>query len=208
MRTFNKTLLREFLAFDNKQVTEAHYKEIKKVTRALLEKYHANKVHLFKDLEDHAVGAVLSLKHLYDTRYDGYNFIYTIIRNELGNKLRLWERESYLDDIGGYRDRDEDEGVIQSNISSMEDSYEQGDSYEDEGFHVWSDTINKYKSYLDGTVSFEFKRVNKADLAELLYLICKLYHRIKPSPLPDYIEEDENTSSILWSMVKSLNKFN
>lgn len=91
----DQDLLTKFLLGDDSQDS---LKELEKVVFVVLVKHYPNYVQ-DSDLKQQAVLAVLSRRDSYDPSFSAYNYIYTICRNEISNKVRRSHRELPADNI-------------------------------------------------------------------------------------------------------------
>lgn len=93
----DKSILRELLTIGIPEIKDKHLKELKKVISVVFIKHFNKYYYEHEELERFAILAVLERVVRYDPSLDAYGYIYTICRNEIGNKVLKLTKETFVD---------------------------------------------------------------------------------------------------------------
>lgn len=150
----NKEMLYEFLVLPNSDITSKHYTEIKKVVDIVMSKWWSSYSYLRKEVIDEVVGVILERKVRYNPKMDAYNYIFTMVRNQVGNFIHKLTKEVKIDlNVSGYDSIKDIDGVVfDESVPSF---------------------LEKYLVYLLGEVDFNYMRVSHRDLFPLLLFLVK-----------------------------------
>jgi hypothetical protein len=177
----NKELLREFLLCDEDLMGNAHLTEVYKVIDIVIHKYHSDVKSHISDLRAAAFALILERRQRFNPDLDAYNFIFTIARNEVGNNILRWRREFAIEDVMGVKEPCYNES-ISSDIPLA---------------------CAKYVHYLTGEADFTVKRIARKDVADIIcYLRCA--ENKQTAPLPEFLQNRQNSSEILYKLLKDL----
>jgi len=179
--TVDKELVFEFLLLDTDEITQEHINEVNKISEIVLNKYHSESYQEFDGLKAEILTKVLENRVNYNPKFDAYNYVFTIARNESGNLLKKIHKELLTDEF--WSDTDEDS---QSDV--------EGD---DEGFE--SPVIKKYYPQLSGSdTEWEFVRIRQDEVAELLVFL----HRFKKKDIPEYLKRSDLPETLYFLLNK------
>lgn len=168
--TVDKEVLYEFLVSPIPEVNNSHLAELNKLISIVVNKHF--KGYQFKCTPTSIVMSDLLIKkHGYDPNRDAYNYLYTMIRNLIGNFLR---KDNYLDN------RSVDFDTKRSDTSYDVDDIERketGDFTDDLKQDLTLEEVESfqqlkpYMEYLTCSVPYTIKRVSRGDaMALLLYM--------------------------------------
>lgn len=176
----NKTLLYEFLLCEEEELGELLFEEVRKVIDVIFRKYFSAYSGQAEDLKKSAFTTVLERRKGYNPDMDAYNYIFTQVRNEIGNNIYRWNRETHIED--------------NLNVKEEEDN-----SYET--LNLPSSVI-KYQHYLTGEENFTIKRIAKKDVLDIvLWLRINGY---KKYPAPEWLIADKKTLGVMYKLLKEL----
>lgn len=155
--------------------TEHQLDEINKVITVVFIKHFSNYVGN-EDLKQWALLYVLQNRVKYDPSFSAYNFIYTGIRNEIGNKIKKYSHEVFTDDYAAFDNRSYD-------VSPEE----------------LPEEVRKYAPYLLGQKLFSKVKISVPDVLPLMMFLKsndkKLYK------IPDFVEDNPNAVYILYKLL-------
>ena len=159
----DKQALNEMMV-STEQPTEHQLKEFKKVVTIVVIK-HFNKYMLqFEEFYQYAAAAVFERREKFDPTYQAYGYIYTVCRNEIGNKIKKHTREVIVEDI-----------LPLSNVSC------------DIDYTVTlPKEISKFKSYLTGEQEFESIEISKIECINLSVFL--MMHQPLRCKTPDFFQ--------------------
>ena len=178
----DKEALKDFFLSDG-EPTEKHLKEIKKVFNIVMIKHFVSYIQMSNDLMQYAVLAVLERRKSYDPSFSPYNYIYSIFRNEIGNKLRKLckpDKEVYVEDILSFKER-----MVEDSEAELPQE------------------IQRYKDYLTGKKDYTFIRIPKKDVLNLTIFLRSFESR-RETPIPDFIVQTKNITKVLYRILKDI----
>lgn len=94
----NEDLLKTFFMHPVPYITPEEYEEVKKVIGIVLNTHFSKWYAYYEDLYSWVITALLNKHDIYNPEYRAYTFIYTIARNEAGNKIAKYLRETLVDE--------------------------------------------------------------------------------------------------------------
>ena len=174
----NKELLTQFF-LSKDPPTLAQQAEVKKVLNVVMIKHFSKYIPQQDDLVQYAYLSLLERRDSFDPALGpAYNYIYTVFRNEIGNKINKFSKEISQDDIISLRNKE-----IQSDTSELPDE------------------LQPYIKYLTGAEDFIKIRLPKKDVLNLI-LFMRLYQSKRKVKVPTFIEEKKNAVQVLYSLLK------
>lgn len=176
----NKDLLDQFFISSNPP-TIAQLEEVYKLINVVLIKHFSSFQHLFEDLRSFAILSALEHRDSYDPSFSSYNYLYSIFRNEIGNKINKITKEFLTDDLTPYK----------RNVSF--------------DYIELPPEISKYKEYLTAEKDFVLLRIPKKDVLNLI-LFVSIHQSSRMCNVPEFLEPSEKTVRILYKLLKD--KFN
>lgn len=183
--TVDKELLFEFLLLEHDEISDVHLKEVKKVIDIVLNKYFPANFDEFGELQAEVMVKLFENKVNYNPRFDAYNYIFTIARNQAGNLLRKLHRELLTDEFWS-------EGKEDSHSDEVEDN-EQDHEFE-------SAVVQKYYKKLTGMEEWNYLRVRQTEVAEILLF----FHKYKFKEIPSYLKYDHKVAERLYYILNTL----
>lgn len=183
----NKLLLKEFFSTPKPKITKEQLAELDKIFNIIIAKYYSKYYYMSEELRDFARVAVLSRHDKYDPSYDAYNYIFTIFRNEVGNRIKSMSREASLESSIEER---HNVAVIRTLTSLMESAAE------------LPPEIRRYAGYLSGETPFTMIRVSKKDMVPLM-LFIKAHEPIN-TVIPEFVSKIKSPIKVLYSLLKDI----
>lgn len=180
----DKELLFEFLMCEDDEVNDTHLAEVKKVMIIVMYKYYSGKVHLKEDLMSEALSIVMSRRKGFDPDKDAYNYLFTQIRNEIGNNIYRWAKETHAED----------------NLSAKEEGGYDLELLENTDVPPG---VIRYQRYLTGEEDFTVKRISRTDVVDIICWL-KLHERKTVRQAPTYIPCEQKSINVLYNVLKSL----
>lgn len=174
--TIDKELVFEFLILDHEEISEEHIKEVERVIEIVLNKYHPTQFEEYGELKQQVLLKIFENKVNYSPKYDAYNYVFTIARNESGNLLKRLNKETLTDKFWS-------EGT-----------------YDDEHVEFETPVMQKYYKYLVGEVDWNFLRVRQDEVAEILLF----FHRFKAKEIPGYLNKEGVAERLYYILNKVL----
>lgn len=171
----NQEVLTDFCLSDG-EVTSEQLAEIEKVLTVVFIKHFSNYIGN-EDLKQWALLYVLANRHKYDPSFSAYNFIYTGIRNEIGNKIKKYSKEVFTEDYAAFDNRCYD-------VDPEE----------------LPEEVRKYASYLLGQKLFVKKRIPVGDVLPLM-MFLKQADKKPLMKVPDFVLDNENAVFILYKIL-------
>lgn len=175
----NKDMLTQLFFVDNDKITSEMLEELNKVINVVFIKHFSNYSNN-EDLRQQALLAVFEHKPKYDPSFSAYNYIYSICRNEIGNKIKKYGKETFVDDLLPY----------QRGFSDIS-----GDSLPPE--------VKRYFSYLAGMLPFRMVKVLKADVLPLILFLNLHDKQARPAKVPEFIEENPKSLGLMYRMLQN-----
>jgi DNA-binding transcriptional regulator GbsR (MarR family) len=179
----DKSLLKDMLTdldYSSKNVS-AYARELNKVVDVIFNKHFSAYYTMKEDLEADAVLAVYNKRKYYNPNKDVWNFIYSIVRNEITNKLSKLNRILLVDDC-----------------VSMDRAVEHTDSYADE----IPQKVLKWTDYMVGEVNFNYVKIPKKDILEVMVYL-KIHERGQhPNCLPVFLKPTVENMNALYKLLK------
>lgn len=179
----DKKLLKEMLTdMDcNSKNVSAYVRELNKLVDVIFNKHFSKYFTMREDLEADAVLAVYNKRQYYNPDKDAYNFIYSIMRNEMTNKLSKLNRISLVEDYVPYDREVERESDYMGEIPSK---------------------VLKWTDYMLGDVSFNYVKIPKKDILEVMVYL-KIHERGQhPNCLPAYLKPSVENMNALYKLLK------
>lgn len=174
----DKELLTEFFTKENRALTEKHFKEIKKVFLIVFIQYYNKYFNLKEDLWQDALCAISARRSAYDPKYSAYNYMFTVFRNELGNKIKQYTKE----------------------LSAEEVSLPKEEA--DEQIEVVPDCVDRFKNYILGIENYNYIRIPKAAALPLLVYV-KSREKVSMR-VPGFVIENPNIIPVLYKIINEL----
>lgn len=162
----DKELVFEFLLLDSDEISQEHIDEVKKVIGIVLNKYYSDRYSEFEELTAQIFTKILENRINYSPKFDAYNYVFTIARNEGGNLLKRLDKEILTDDFFS---------VAEKNTAPFEDDRQEFESL----------VLKKYAPYLSGEQEWNFLRIRQDEVAEILFFL----HHGKKREVPEYLKK-------------------
>ena len=178
----NKEILYEFLLCDEDELGQIHIDEVYKVLNIVFNKYSSSYSYMKKEVCAQAFATMLDRRAGYNPDMCPYNFLYTMARNEIGNVIYRWTKESHSEDDLNYR--------------------EPGHDIETENLDLPA-SIVKYAHYLSGEMDFTVKRISKKDAVDIL-IFLRLNERKPQQKAPDMLRDKKNAVDVLYRIIREL----
>ena len=179
----DKKLIKEMLTdtdCSSKNVS-AYVRELNKLVDVVFNKHFSKYFTMKEDLEADAVLAVYNKRQYYNPNKDAYNFVYSILRNEITNKLSKLNRISLVED---YMPFDKPMG---------------NDAYDTEDM---PQKVLKWTDYMLGDVNFNYVKIPKKDILEVMVYL-KIHERGQhPNCLPTYLKPSVENMNALYKLLK------
>ena len=156
-------------------------KELKKVITVVMIKHFSKFLKLKGEFESFAMLAVLERREKYDASWPAYNYIYTICRNEIGNKINKLSKETFVEDI-----------LPISNASVESDIRAELPS-----------ELKKFRRYLTGEQEFSILPLSPVDAINLSVFI-NLYSSHRKNAVPEFIKSAPGACSELYRVIQHL----
>ena len=180
----DKELLYEFLMCEDDEVNDVHFAEIKKLMIIVMYKYYQGKAYLKEDLMSEAMSIIMSRRKGFDPDRDAYNYLFTQIRNEIGNNIYRWTKEVSSED----------------NLSCKEEGMYDIETLENTDV---PEGVIRYRRYLTGEEDFTVKRISRTDVVDIICWL-KLHERKTIKDAPEYIKAEQKSVNVLYNVLKSL----
>lgn len=177
-----KPLLYEFLLCQTEEINDLHIKEVYKVLDIVMYKHFSSRMDRAEDLKHSAFAIILERRERYNPEQDAYNYIYSQARNEIGNNIYRWTKESRADDMEPFRCE-----------CGAEEFPEELDSI--------PPACLKYMRYLTGEADFEIKRISQKDVTDII--VWLRYHEKKTCVCPEFLR-GKNGTGVLYKLIKDL----
>lgn len=171
----DKELIFEFLLIDHSEISEEHLKEVEKVIEIVLNKYHPTRFSEYPELKSQVLLKIMENKVNYSPKFDAYNYVFTIARNESGNLLKRLSKEVLTDEF-----------------------FSQGESDYHEEFE--SPVLAKYAKALTGEVEWNVIRIRQDEVAEILLF----FHKNKKKDIPTYLKSKDVAERLYYILTKLL----
>lgn len=178
----NKELLYEFLLCDEDEIGQVHMDEVYKVLNIVFNKYSSSYSYMKKEVVSQAFATILDRRAGFNPDMDAYNYLFTMARNEIGNTLYRWNKESHSEDDLNYR--------------------EPGHDIETEDLDLPA-SIVKYAHYLSGEMDYTVKRVAKKDAVDIL-IFLRLNERKHQQKAPEFLKDKKNSIDVLYRIIREL----
>lgn len=178
----DKEILAEFL-LSNKTPSQVQVTEVVKVFTVVIVKHFNTFILQKDDLFSYAWVAVLSRRKNFKESFSPYNFIYTIARNEIGNAIKRYGKEDYVDK---FLPNSRGFTSVSSNVE----------------FELPVE-LNKFKKYLTGEEEFILLDLKPL---EAFYLCAFVLSNIKfrTKRIPDFLQENPDVAQILYKTINLL----
>lgn len=178
----NKNILYEFLLCDESEMGNIHIDEVYKVIDIVMHKYYSAYVGFSKDLKAETFALILDRRKGFDPDRDAYNYIFTQARNEIGNNIYRWKKETSIEDDLNVR--------------------EQGSEIDYDNLDIPPACL-KYAHYLTGEADFTTKRIARKDVADMV-IYLKVMENKAVQPVPEYFKNRKNVEAILYKLLKDI----
>lgn len=178
----DKKLLKEMLLDTDCKSSNvsAYVRELNKMVDVIFNKHFSKYYTMKEDLESDAVLAIYNKRQYYNPDKDAYNFIYAIMRNEITNKLSKLNRISLVEDYVPFE-------------SAVEKSSEENEIPE---------KIMKWTDYMLGDVDFNWVKIPKKEVLEVMVWL-KIHERGQhPNCLPSYLKPSVENMNSLYKLLK------
>lgn len=167
------------------EISEDLLKEVSKVFSIVIAKYYSKYYYMADELKAFAMLAFLERHDRYDHTRDPYGYLYTVFRNEVGNKIRGLTKETSTDDGS---DEKHNVSVVKTLTSLMKDKA---------NIPV---ELEKYQSLLSGEDEFTMVRIPKKDVLPLMVYL-KSHEHVSMST-PEFVLKSDVKA--LYSLLKDL----
>lgn len=174
----DKEMLTKLFLVDNDKITSEMLEELNKVINVVFIKHFSKYAHN-EDLRQSAILSVLEHKPKYDPSYPAYNYVYSICRNEIGNKIKKYGKETFVEDL-----------------IPFQKVYSGGES-------ELPPEIAKYYPYLAGIMPFCMVKIPKTDVLNLILFVNLHDKKVKPSRVPDFVEDDSKSLGLLYRLLNN-----
>jgi len=142
----DRELLFEFLIIAPEEIADEHLNEVDKVISIVLNKYHSSQYQFFEECRAQIMITILERRDRFDPKYDAYNYIFTIARNESGNYIKKLTKEASLDETST---QVEDKGSLELEYDPMS-------------------PLKPYVAYLAGYADYNYIRISRESAVDLL----------------------------------------
>lgn len=178
----NKKLLHEFLIDNssNSRVNIMYLNELKKLIRTIFNRHFSKYFYMMQDLMGDAITAVFVKKSYYEPNRDAYNFLYAIIRNEIGNKILKYTKEHLIDSYAGFDN------------TPMKVDY----------FDDIPRTARKYVDELVGDIDANYAVVKDKDVLDLLIYLKMNERKGVLHHAPEYLELTQTSIDVLYELLR------
>lgn len=180
--TIDKELLFEFLLCSVGEINDEHLRELSKLLDIVIFKHFSSRMDIAEDLKYSALEVILSRREQFNPKMDAYNYLYTIARNEVGNNIYRWTKESRADDMEPH----------QCECSVQE--------YPEELDSIPSACL-KYMRYLTSEADYEVKRIAQKDVTDII--VWLRIHESKVCQCPEFLRGKNNTG-VLYKLIKDI----
>lgn len=174
----NKDLLTDFFRGPAEGITDAQIREVKKTIAIILTKYYSKYSYLYEDLRQDAFLAIMRRRDKFDSKYSAYTYIYTVFRNEIGNKILSYTKETDVEDMVAFAERMVDTSKAELPLE-----------------------VAKYLEILTGEKQVKLLRMPKKDVVPLIFFIRNFESRHNCS-VPSFVQENGNAVQLLYRMIK------
>lgn len=179
----DKALIKELLTdtdCSSKNIS-AYVRELNKLVDVIFNKHFSKYFTMKEDLEADAVLAVYNKRQYYNPDKDAYNFVYSIMRNEMTNKLSKLTRISLVEDYVPF-DR-----AVERDTDDMGEIPQK---------------VLKWTDYMVGDVNFNYVKIPKKDILEVMVYL-KIHERGQhPNCLPTYLKPSVENMNALYKLLK------
>ena len=172
----DKVLLKQFFVSDP---DEACLNEVNKVISLVLAKYYSKHYMWFDELRQIGMYAITIRRAQFNPELDAYNYIYTVFRNEIGNKIISMTKEVSMTDFITHQNKVYD--TIEAELPQE---------------------ICRYKDYFTGEKEFTMERIPNKEVIPVIYFARK-FDSIR-CKVPSFIQNDPENVCILYKMLKDL----
>lgn len=180
----DKKLLKECLVdFEGTSPNRILYvQELNKLIGVIFNKHFSKYAYMQEDLSGEAIAAVYSKREYYEPSRDAYNFMYAVIRNEIGNKILKYTKENLIEDYTCYSNMNTGNKVeYYDDIPKM---------------------AAKYFDNLVGDVDMNYTVVEKRDVADLALYLKLNERKSRIHDAPEYVEVSQHTINVMYNLLK------
>lgn len=181
-KVIDKELLFEFLMCEGQFVHAGHVKEVTAVIDIVMNKHYNAFPHLFDDLRAAALLYITAKKTDFDPDKDAYNYIYTRARNEVGNNIYRWTKETRIEDNPNFREPGACDDDMDSDLPPA---------------------CLKYKHYLTGEAEYTVHRIASKDVPDIILWLRVSEDKKTPEP-PSYLLRNKASLKILYKLLKDI----
>lgn len=183
----DKAKLKQFFQGPTNKIPKDLLDEVDKVFSIIISKYYSKYYYMAEELKSLAMLAILERRDRFDDSRDAYNYIFTVFRNEVGNKIKSLTREVSSDDGS---DELHNVSVVKTLTSLVQDKA------------TIPEEIEKYGDYLSGEKPFTMIRVSKKELLPLMLYIKA--HEPTRYAVPDFVYRIEGSTKVLYTLLKEI----
>lgn len=115
----NNSLVDSFFSHPIPLITQAEIREVRKVVLVVFNKYFHKYAYMKRELISTTMAAILERHRNFDPRFRAYNYVYTIARNEIGNRIKKVTKETFTDDLAKDYDRADNNDYGVAEIGEM-----------------------------------------------------------------------------------------
>lgn len=176
----DKDLLTNFLLLSG-DPTKEQLKELDKVITVVMIKHYNRYFYDKEELYQYARLAVLDRRKNYDPSFSSYTYIYTICRNEIGNRIRKLTKETFVEDILPiYNASVPGSDVVELPVE-----------------------IRKFRKHLTGELEFSVVDITRREAINLCSFIWLNSKPIR-SKVPSFLESSKDSVKILYKLLLEL----
>lgn len=174
----DKEVLKDFFLQSNDNFNKKHLKALKQVFLAVFVTHYSKFFNIKEDLWEDAFRAILERKSQYDPKYSAYNYVYTVFRNEVGNKIKNYSREVSTEEV---------------TIPKEE--------YHDKSVFI-PECIDRFRDQLLGAVPYDFIRIPREYAVPMIcFMKSKEHFKVKT---PGFIRENPDSVDLLYKIINEL----
>lgn len=101
----DEKLLTSFFLKPYQEATKEEIRELNKMIMVVINKHYLKYRRHERELRALCMLAILDRHPRFNPKFRAFNYLYTLCRNEIGNKIAKYSREEFSDDMAGEYDR-------------------------------------------------------------------------------------------------------
>lgn len=178
----DKELLYEFLVADQEMIGDIHFKEVEKLMTVVFYRYQSSHMNIRQEVFSEVLCTILQRRSTFDLTRDAYNYLFTQMRNEMGNVCYRLTKELKSEDVLNLKEQD---------------------CSPEEPLDMLPPSVVRYYHYLTGEEDFTLKRIAKKDVLDLM-IYLRTNDRSKEVPIPDYFKNIKNLPQVMYKLLKDV----